>query len=98
MGDNAKLLEAVELRSHALDISLVVELTLLEKVGVSLLPFAALDSLLLFVGLELVVYLAIAAVNHAVRIPKDAVDTLIGAIVEVGELCALASYTDSDTN
>ena len=85
MGDDTKLLEAVELRSHALNISLVVELTLLKKVGVSLLPFAALDGLLLFGGLELVVYLAIAAVDQAVRIPKDAVDTLIGAIVEVGE-------------
>ena len=96
VGNNAKLLQTVELRSHALDISLVVELTLLEKVGISLLPFAALDSLLLFGGLKLVVYLAIAAVDQAMGIPKDAINALVGTIVEICELCALASYADSD--
>lgn len=96
--DNAQFLKAVELRSQALDVSLVVELALLEEVGISLLPLAALDRLLLFGGLELVVYLAIAAVDQAVRIPKDAVHTLFGAIVEIRKLCALAGYAGSNRN
>lgn len=92
MRNDAELLQAVELGGHALNVALVVELTLFEKVGISLLPLASFNCLLLFGCLELNMELAVAVVDHAVRIPEDRVHTLLCCVIEVGELRALACY------